>query len=231
MPTKRARQRRRPPLTRDRILHAALRIVDKAGVEALSMRRLAKRLGVEAMSLYKHVANRDEVLDGLLDLVITEIEMPPVGTPWRFGMRTRAMSARRVFLRHRWAAALFEARVMIPSPVRLRYSNAVLGLLFNDGFTASTANRAFLLIDSYLYGFIMQEVNQNIEPSEIPQIAERMTAPPSMAEYPYLVQAISHFMASNTPPEQRMDAEFEYGLELILDSLARLRDAAPGAPV
>jgi AcrR family transcriptional regulator len=203
-------------------------MADKGGVEALSMRRLAKTLSVEAMSLYKHVANRDEVLDGLLDLVITEIEMPPVGTPWRIGMRARAMSARRVFLRHRWAAALFEARVMIPSPVRLRYSNAVLGLLFNDGFT-SAAYRAFLLIDSYLNGFIMQEVNQNIEPSEMPQIAERMTAPPSMAEYPYIVQAMSHFMASNTPHEQTMDAEFEYGLELILDSLARLRDTETGA--
>jgi AcrR family transcriptional regulator len=212
------------------VLRAALRLADKGGVEAMSMRRLAKTLSVEAMSLYKHVANRDEVLDGLLDLVITEIEMPPVGTPWRIGMRTRAMSARRVFLRHRWAAALFEARVLIPSPVRLCYSNAVLGLLLNDGFTTSAAYRAFLLIDSYLYGFIMQEVNQNIEPSEMPQIAERMTAPPSMAEYPYLVQAMSHVMASNTPPEQMMDAEFEYGLELILDSLARLRDTETGAP-
>jgi AcrR family transcriptional regulator len=203
-------------------------MADKGGVESMSMRRLAKTLSVEAMSLYKHVANRDEVLDGLLDLVIAEIEMPPAGTPWRVGMRTRAASARRVFLRHRWAAALFEARVLIPRPVRLRYSNAVLGLLLNDGFTASTAYRAFLLIDSYLYDFIMQEVNWNCEPSEMPQLADQMTSPPSMAEYPYLVQVMSHVMTMNTPPEHMLDAEFEYGLELILDSLARLRDTETG---
>jgi AcrR family transcriptional regulator len=205
-------------------------MADKAGVEAMSMRRLAKTLSVEAMSLYKHVANRDEVLDGLLDLVIAEVEMPPAGTPWRIGMRARAMSARRVFLRHPWAAALFESRIRSPSPVRLRYSNAVLGLLLMDGFTTSMAYRAFLLIDSYLYGFILQEVNWSFEPNEMPQLAQEAQAQLSMAEYPHLVQAMGHVMAMNTPASSIVDTDFEYGLELILDSLARLRDTETGAP-
>lgn len=230
MPIKRSRSRRRAPLSRDRVLQAALRLADKVGVEAMSMRRLAKSLSVEAMSLYKHVANKDQLLDGLLDLVIADIEMPPVGTPWRIAMRARAMSARRVFLAHPWAVALFESRIRTPSPVRLAYANAVLGLLLADGFTPSTAGRAFVLIDSYLYGFIMQEVNWNFEAREIPQRVREMAAPPSMAEYPHLLQAMNHVLTMDTPAERMMDSDFEYGLELILDSLARLRGNEVAAP-
>ena len=135
-------------------------------------------------------------------------------------MRARALSARRVFVRHRWAAVLFESRVLNPSPVRLRYSNAVLGLLRQDGFTISMAYRAFLLIDSYLYGFIMQEVNW----PEIPQVTREATMPLSMGDYPHLIEAMEHVMTMSAPASSMLDTEFEYGLELILDCLALLRD-------
>jgi AcrR family transcriptional regulator len=222
--TSRAKPRRQP-LSRDRVLLAALRLVDKAGVASLSMRGLAQTLGVEAMSLYKHVANKDEVLDGLIDLVVTEITVPPLGTEWRHAMRERAISARHVFLRHPWAAVLMESRLM-QSPVRLHYGDSVLGLLRHGGFTVPMAYRAFLLIDSYLYGFIMQEVNWPFDEADIPQVAEAMTAQMSPADHPHLVEVTGHGMTMSVEGKFGgvYDAEFTAGLELILDSLARLRD-------
>lgn len=228
----RARSRRRP-LSRDRVLQAALRLVDKAGVESLTMRGLAGTLGVEAMSLYKHVANKDEVLDGLIDLVVAEIEVPPPGTEWRQAMRERARSARRVFLRHRWAALLMESRLS-QSPTKLRYVNAVLGLLRQGGFTAPMAYRAFLLIDSYLYGFIMQEVSWPNDDSNISQVGEEMTTHMSPADYPHVVETMGHVMAMSVDGKLGVvyDTEFNAGLDLILDSLGRLRDSqAPQSSV
>lgn len=216
---------RRQPLSRDRVLEAALRLVDKAGVESLSMRGLAGTLGVEAMSLYKHVANKDEVLDGLVDLVVAEIELPPAGQEWRSAMRQRAISARQVFLRHPWAAVLVESR--LSGPVRLNYANSVLGLLRHGGFTTPMAYRAFLLIDSYLYGFVMQEVHWPFEEADIPQVVGAMTTQLSPEDYPHLLEAMGHVMTASAEGNFGgvYEAEFRAGLELILDSLARLRDA------
>ena len=217
---------RRQPLSRDRVIEAALRLVDKAGVESLSMRGLAGTLGVEAMSLYKHVANKGEVLDGLIDFVVAEIDVPPLGTEWRHAMRARAISARRVFLRHKWAAVLMESRLN-QSPVRLHYADTVLGLLRQGGFTVPMAYRAFLLIDSYLYGFIMQEVNWPYEEADISQVVEETTAQMSSpADHPHLVEVMGHVMTMSVEGKFAggYDIEFNAGLELILDSLARLRD-------
>jgi len=227
MATKQTRaQSRRRPLSRDRVLLAALRLVDKAGVESLSMRGLAQTLGFEAMSLYKHVANKDEVLDGLIDLVVAEIEVPPLGTEWRHAMRERAVSARRVFLRHKWAAVLMESRLN-QSPIRLRYGDSVLGLLRQAGFTVPMAYRAFLLLDSYLYGFIMQEVNLPFDQSSVSQLAEEMTTHTSPADYPHLMEVMGHVMTLSVAGKfvELYDTEFNAGLELVLDSLGRLRDA------
>lgn len=224
MATKKPRSRsRRQPLSRERVLQAALRLVDKAGVASLSMRGLGHTLGVEAMSLYKHVANKDEVLDGLLDLVVTEIEVPPPGTEWRYAMRERAISARRVFLRHPWSAVLMESRLS-QSPARLHYANSVFGLLRQGGFTVPMAYRAFLLIDSYLYGFIVQEVNWR--ESSTAQVAEDMTDHITPAAYPYLVEAMGNLMTMSVEGKlsEVYDTEFNAGLELVLDSLATLRD-------
>jgi AcrR family transcriptional regulator len=197
------------------------------------MRGLAHTLGVEAMSLYKHIANKDEVLDGLIDLVVKEIEVPPLGTEWRQAMRERAISARQVFLRHPWAALLMESRLS-QSPVRLQYADAVLGLLRCDGFTVPLAYRAFVIIDSYLYGYIMQELNWPLEEVEMSQVEQELTAQLSTADYPHLMEAMTHVMA--TRAERRVagvyDVDFAAGLELILDALARLRDSeTPPSPV
>jgi len=217
---------RRQPLSRERVLQAALRLVDKGGVESLSMRRLAGTLGVEAMSLYKHVANKDEVLNGLVELVITEIELPPAGQEWRSAMRERAISARRVFLRHPWAAGLVESRIH-GSPVGLSYANSVLGLLRHGGFTVPMAHRAFLLIDSYLYGFVMQEVHWPFEEAAIGEVVEAMTPQLSPQEYPHLLEAMGDVMTASVDGNFSgvYDAQFRDGLELILDALAGLRDS------
>ncbi len=222
MATTRSRQKpRRQPLSRDRVLQAALRLVDDADVESLSMRGLAQSLGVEAMSLYKHVANKDAVLDGLVDLVVAEIELPPPGTEWRRAMRERAHAARRVFLRHPWAAVLTESRSN-KSPVALHYAESVLGLLRGGGFSVPMAYRAFLLIDSYLYGFIMQEVHWPFEEAGPSHVAVQVSA----NVHPFLMEAMGHVMKTSVEGKFTgvYDVEFSAGLELILDSLARVRD-------
>jgi AcrR family transcriptional regulator len=224
--TKPRARSRREPLSRERVLEAALRLADRDGVASLSMRGLGHALGVEAMSLYKHVANKDEVLDGLIDLVVAEIDVPPLGTEWRQAMRERAMSARQVFLRHPWAALLMESRLS-QSPVRLRYADAVLGLLRCGGFTVPLAYRTFVIIDSYLYGYIMQELNWPLEQADMAEVEQALTAQLSMADYPHLMEAMNHVMG--TRAEGRIagvyDVDFAAGLDLILDAIARLRDS------
>lgn len=215
--------RRRRPLTRDRVLDAAMKLADKSGVDGLSMRKLASRLGVEAMSLYKHVANKDEVLDGLGDRVIGEIEMPPRGTPWREGMRARAHAARATFRRHPWAAPLVESRTRM-SPVRLGYVEAVLGLLCDDGFSPMRASRAFLLVDSFLYGFT---VHEQAWPFESPdELANLDHMADEMGEaYPNLAQVMGPWMAEikAVGVTRVHDAAFDFGLEQVLDCLERIR--------
>jgi AcrR family transcriptional regulator len=213
-------KRARQPLSQDRILKTAMRLADKTGVEALSMRKLAGALGVEAMSLYKHVADKDAVLDGLVDLIVREIGMPLAATGWRTAMRHHATATRQVCLRHRWAAALMERRGA-QTPIRLRYADAILGLLRAAGFAAPMAYRAFLLIDSYLYGFIMQESNWPSDEGEMAQLAAFVTSP--QAGYPALVEAMDYVMRANPHSSGFYDAEFEHGLDLILDGLERVR--------
>ena len=205
-----------------------MRLADKTGVGALSMRKLARALGVEAMSLYKHVADKDAVLDGLVDLVVREIGMPLAATDWRTAMRHHAISTRQVCLRHRWAAALMELRGA-QTPIRLRYADAILGLLRTAGFTVPMAYRAFLLIDSYLYGFIMQEANWPSDEGEMAQVATFVTSQSPQAGYPALVEAMSYVMIANPQSSGFYDAEFEHGLDMILDGLERVRRDAVGS--
>ena len=231
-PTKRARttraKRARQPLSQDRILQTAMRLVDRTGVDALSMRKLARALGVEAMSLYKHVADKDAVLGGLVDLVVHEIGMPLAATDWRTAMRHHAMATRQVCLRHRWAAALMESRGA-QSAIRMRYADAILGLLRNAGFTVPIAYRAFLLVDSYLYGFIMQEANWPYDEGEMAQLAAFLTSQSPQAAYPALVEAMGYIMGANPRTTGLYDAEFEHGLDMILDGLERIRRDAIGS--
>src|SRR3712207_3704414 len=144
----RSKDRRRPPLTRERVLHAAIKLADAEGFESLSMRKLAGKLGVEAMSLYNHVANKEDLLDEMVDVVFGEIRLPSTGGDWKAEMRARAVSAREVLLQHRWAIGLMEGRLR-PGPANLRYHDAVMGCLREAGFSFAEAVHALSVQDAY----------------------------------------------------------------------------------
>lgn len=213
----------RLPLSRDRVLRTALALADQGGIEALSMRKLGRVLGVEAMSLYNHVANKEDLLDGLADIAIEEIEVPAGGVDWKDAMRRRAISAREMLDRHPWAAGVIDSRTR-SSPTRLGYPNAVIGTLRQAGFSIEMAIHAFFMLDSYIYGFAVQEQNlPSGTAEEISAMAETALAALPAAEYPYLREAIvDHVLKSGFDYAK----EFEFGLDLLLDALERARDAA-----
>ena len=152
---------RRPPLSRARVLQAAVALADEAGLEAFSMRGLAQELGVVPMALYKHVANKEELLDGMVDIVFSEIEPPLGDLDWRSAMRRRAISAREALKRHSWAIGLMESRH--PGPANLRNHNAVMGCLREAGFSFETAIHAYSVQDAYIYGFALQDKDLGFE--------------------------------------------------------------------
>jgi len=155
----------RLPLSKERILQVAVDVSDRDGLAALTMRRLGAELGVEAMSLYKHVANKEEILDGIVELVVGEIEIPSDGAAWKEAMRRRAISAREVLSRHSWAIGLLEARGS-KGHTALRYLDAILGNLRSAGFSIEDAAHAFWLLDSYVYGHVIQESSLPMSTSE-----------------------------------------------------------------
>jgi AcrR family transcriptional regulator len=210
----------RQPLSRQRVLVAALALVDRSGVAALSMRRLADELGVEAMSLYHHVANKDDILDGIVDLVFAEIQLPSAGLDWKTAMRRRAISAREVLLRHPWALGLMDSRAG-PAPATLRHHDAVLGVLRNAGFSVALAAQAFSLLDSYIYGFALQEVNLPFHTSdELAAVADVILENSPAGEYPHLSELIVEHALR---PGYAYSNEYVVGLDLILDALDRAR--------
>jgi AcrR family transcriptional regulator len=216
--------RRRAPLSRERVLRGALTLADEGGGEALSMRSLGKKLGVEAMSLYNHVANRDDIVDGLVDIVFGEIDVPAPGeTDWKAAMRRRAISAREVLNRHRWAVGLMESR-MRPGPENLRHHNAVMGCLREAGFAFRDAVHAYSVLDAYIYGFALQEKSLPFDTvSEHEQVIEaKRDNVPDMAAFPYLVEVGMELAKAGYD----YATEFEYGLDLILDGLERRRASA-----
>lgn len=207
----------RSPLTKEGVLQAAVDLADRDGLGALTMRRLGAELGVEAMSLYKHVANKDEILDGIVELVVGEIEIPSEGADWKEAMRRRAVSAREVLSRHSWAIGLLEARGST-GPTALRYLDAILGTLRSAGFSIENAAHAFWLLDSYVYGHVVQETSMPISTSEeTTQSTESILEQITMDEYPHLVEIGEHALRSAFS----FDSEFEFGLDLILDALDR----------
>ena len=223
MATRRKRiPRGRLPLSRDRVLRTAIELADQEGIDALSMRRLGSELGVEAMSLYNHVANKDDLLDGIADLLIEEIEVPAAGD-WRSAMRRRAISAHEMLARHPWANGVVESRTN-PSPTRSRYPEAVLGTLRRAGFSIEMAVHAFFALDSYIYGFAVQQQNlPSGTPEELAGIAETMLAALPAAEYPHLREVIAeHVLKSGFDYTK----EFEFGLDMVLDALEHAREAA-----
>jgi AcrR family transcriptional regulator len=202
------------------VLQAALALADEGGLDALTMQGIGRRIGAEAMSLYRHVRNKNEILDGLVDLVFAEIELPE-GTDWRAVIRTRALSARAVFARHPWAVGLMDAASR-PGPANLRHHDAVLGVLRSAGFSSASASHAYSLLDSYIYGFAIQERSLPIaDPETMPEVAAAFLGRLPTAEYPNLARVAADLMAAGYD----YGAEFEFGLELILDGLERTRDA------
>jgi AcrR family transcriptional regulator len=214
----------RRPLSSARVLQAALALADEAGLEAFSMRGLARELGVVPMALYKHVANKDELLDGMVDIVFSEIELPPGDLDWRSAMRRRAISTREALKRHSWAIGMMESRH--PGPANLRNHDAVMGCLRKAGFSFTMAIHAYSVQDAYIYGFALQERDTGFEtPDSAGEAAARRAETIGALEsYPYLVEIATKL------PESGYDnaVEFAWGLDLILDGLDRIRHA--GAP-
>jgi len=212
----------RSPLSRDRVLRAALALADKDGIESLSMRRLGQDLGVEAMSLYNHVANKDDILDGIVDLVFSEIDLPKSGAAWKKAMRERAISARAALLRHPWATSLMQSRTK-PGPATMRHHDSVLGSLRTSGFTLVMAAHAFSVIDGYVYGFALQQINLPLQSREQVSVVGESILRQLAGDFPYLAEMITdHAMK----PGYDYADEFEFGLDLILDGLERLRASA-----
>jgi AcrR family transcriptional regulator len=206
----------RIPVTRQRALETAIALADSEGIASLTMRRLAQQLGVEAMSLYHHVANKDDILDGMIDMVFGEIELPLAEIAWKPAMRQRAASVRTTLTRHPWAIGLMESRTS-PGPATLRHHDAVLGCCRNAGFSVVMAAHAFSLIDSYIYGFMLQETNLPFGDSD--DLVEMVGAIlPGLApdDYPHLTELTSEHVLR---PGYSYGNEFDYGLGLILDGL------------
>jgi AcrR family transcriptional regulator len=213
------RTKLRIPVTRQRVLNTAVALADADGVGSLSMRKLARELGVEAMSLYHHVANKDDILDGIVDVVFSEIELPPGDVGWRAAMRERALSAREVLLRHPWAIGLMESR-STPGPATLRHHDAVLGILRGAGFSVEMAAHAFNVLDSYIYGFALQETSLPFHTSEeLAMVAQTILENLPADEYPHLTEmAVEHALQ----PGYAYGHEYEFGLDLVLDGIERL---------
>ena len=205
----------RTPLSRDRILRAAVALADREGIDALTMRKLGEELGVEAMSLYNHVANKDDILDGIVDLVVTEVDVPGEGTDWKTAMRTRAISAHEVLLTHPWAATLITSRFNI-GPGMTRYIDSTLGRLREGGFSIEGALDAWNAIDSHVYGFTLQELGLPFEVDDASQVSADVLAQLPADEFPHLAEVITEIMTSGR------EEDFEFGLGLILDGLERL---------
>jgi AcrR family transcriptional regulator len=215
----------RPPLTTERVLRAAVDLADRQGLGALTMRRLGADLGVEAMSLYKHVANKDAILDGVVELIVGQIEIPSEETPWKQAMRQRAASARTVLAGHAWAIGLLESRASM-GPGTMRYLDAVLGSLRSAGFSLGDAVHALWLLDSYVYGHVIQETSLAPVSTSLPGTESTASVPElaTMTEYPHLAELAEHSRRS----DYTVDGEFAYGLDLILDALERSATPAAG---
>ena len=212
---------KRTPLTRERLLHGAMAIADRAGLAALTMRSLADEVGVKPMSLYHHVADKEAILDGIVDLVFAEIALPRGDAGWRAAIRGVMGDAREVLRAHPWAIPLLESRTN-PGPVTLRHHDAVLGVLRGAGFSLPDAALAFATLDAFTYGFALQEAALPFDgPETVGAVAEEYAALP-LEDFPHLAEMLTQHVMR---PGYDFGAQFEVGLDLILDGLERLLDA------
>ncbi len=217
--TQPSRKEKRQPLTRERIIDAALVVADETGgAGTLTIRSLAQRLGgVQPMAVYHHFANKGEILDGILDRVFSEIDLPQKDGDWREEMVRRAHSARTVLRRHPWSIALLQSGTT-PGPATLGHHDATLGTLRQAGFSVPMVAHAYALLDSYIYGFVLSETSLPINgPRPVAEVATAMTTDQPLDDYPHVAEfATQHVMA----PGYDFGQEFDYGLTVILDGLA-----------
>jgi AcrR family transcriptional regulator len=204
-------------VNRTDVVAAAVALADEIGIDRMTMRRLGEALGIEAMSLYNHVANKDDLLDGMIDAVFSEIELPDPNTHWRSAIRARSVSVRTVLARHRWAIGLMESRAT-PGAATLRHHDAVIGCLRAAGFSVQLTARAFSVIDSYVYGFVLQERGMPFDSDNAAEIAHEMLARFPVDQFPHLAE----FAAEHVRPGYDYGAEFELGLDLVLDGVAAM---------
>jgi AcrR family transcriptional regulator len=215
----------RVPLSRERVLDAAVALADKGGVDALSMRKIAQELGVVPMALYKHVSSKDELLDGMVDVVVGEIDPPASGTDWKTTIRQRVLSARRALLRHPWASRVIESRAN-PTPTVLAYMDSMIGIFRAGGFSIDLTHHAMHAMGSRLLGFSQElfddtaDVGPGMAAEMLRELADRY---PSITE---LVTAITHDQTSVVGQGCDDQFEFEFALDLMLDGLDRLRHTA-----
>jgi len=203
------------------VLRAAITLADEGGIEALSMRKLAKELGVEAMSLYNHVANKDEILDGIIDVVAAEADLPSDGADWKNAIRQSATSIRDVFLRHPWACSLWMSRRGDGS-ARLRRSDWMLRMLRDAGLSKDLTYHAFHIVESHILGFTLQQLNFPYQGEELAGLAATFLQQLPAGEYPDFVDHVMQHLE----PRHGDEGGFEFGLDLILDGLERLREPA-----
>jgi AcrR family transcriptional regulator len=210
----------RARLSRERILLAATALADDGGIESLTMRKLGEQVGVEAMSLYNHVANKDDLLNGMIDGVFSEVHLPSGDTDWRSAMHQRAASMRQVLARHRWAIGLMESR-SAPGPATLRHHDAVIAVLRQAGFSIELTAHAYSVLDSYIYGFALQERSLPFDTAEqTAEMAQAFLAHFPADEYPHLAElTVQHVLQ----PGYDYGNEYAFGLDLILDGLERAR--------
>jgi AcrR family transcriptional regulator len=218
----RATAPRRMPLSRDRVLRAAVALADKEGIESVSMRRLAEELGVVPMALYKHVANKDQLLDGLIDVVVGEIDPPISGNNWKSAIRNRILSARQALLRHRWAAQVIESRTD-PTPLLMNYMDSMIGMFLAGGFSLDLTHHVMHAMGSRLLGFSQELFNDSatMDPQALAAMQRQLAGVyPNIAA---LTTAVYHDEGSVVAPGCDDQFEFEFALDLLLDGLEKLR--------
>jgi AcrR family transcriptional regulator len=213
----------RIPLSRDRILRAALALVDEGGIESLTMRKLGQVLGFEAMSLYNHVANKDDVVDGILDLVLDESEPPSPAGDWHAAIRSSAISVHESLRRHPWACPLLMSPGRI-RPARLRYVDSLLGRLREAGLSAETTYTAYHVLDGHIFGFSLWEASHSFNAAQVSDMAAEFARMIPVDAYPYLHE---HGEQHLTEGPHRQVSAFELGLDLILDGLKQIHDTVP----
>ncbi|HET7743109.1 MAG TPA: TetR/AcrR family transcriptional regulator [Gaiellaceae bacterium] len=208
------------------MLRTAVRLADENGLESLSMRKLGQELGVQAMSLYNHVASKDDLRDGILDLVKQEIELPPAGADWKAAIRASAISAHDVLVRHPWAAGLINSTRTVSS-ARLGWMEAILRTLREAGCSANLTHHAYHALDSHITGFTLWQVSFRWEElGDLEELAASFLRTLPVEKYPYLAEHVREHLVEPDPEEK---TEFEFGLDLILDGVERIRDAAASA--